>query len=167
MSDLLSMLVVFVLTCVGIAIGVWLYLIKKPKTDPVGIDSNLAGELGLNKRTSMQASDWGNALVNVVVGVFVGIAIDGMVQLLTTGLWPIAILISLLLLGMVLLSELVDGLVEKIFPSGIRPANKVKIKPKIKRRTPLPRLLSLPLGMVIGVILARLGVSTAILGLVG
>jgi hypothetical protein len=53
-----------------------------------------------------------------------------------------------------------DKLFDRLFSIGVRPAR----KPQAQGRTPLPRLLSLPAGVVLGVVLARLGLATTILG---
>jgi hypothetical protein len=54
-----------------------------------------------------------------------------------------------------------DKLLDRLFPIGVRPAP----KPQTSGRTPLPRLLSLPAGVVLGVVLARLGLDDTILGM--
>lgn len=159
MSDLpfylIILSIVFIGICVVLAVSVWLRVrsINKPEQQ----DSELRG-----KRSDplvMQAGDWANAAVNVVVGAFLGMAINGLVQLMSTGFWSVAVLI--VVLAAVLFSSALwfDGLVEKVFPSGIRRARKSK---KV-RKVPLARRLSLPSGLVLGIVLAGLGLDDRLL----
>jgi hypothetical protein len=108
----------------------------------------------------MQGGDWVNAAISVVIGVFLGSAADGLVQLATTAFWPIAVITPLLFAGLFLFMLVLDRLLDRLFSIGVRPAR----KPKEEGRTPLPRLLSLPAGVVLGVVMARLGLDTMILG---
>lgn len=108
----------------------------------------------------MEVGDWANTAVNLVLGVFVGIAIHGLMQLITTAFWPVAIVISLLFAVVPLIDYWLDWLIDRVFPSGIRAAR----KPQAEGRTPLPRLLSLPAGLIVGVALARLDLDNAIVG---
>ena len=114
-----------------------------------------------NGRRSMQVGDWANAAVNIVLGVFLGVVIDGLLQLATTAFWPVAVIAPLLFAGVILLERVTDKLIDPIFPSGVRPAR----KPRAKGRKPLLRLLSLPVGLIVGMALARLGLGDAILGM--
>jgi hypothetical protein len=45
----------------------------------------------MSERRNMQAGDWINATVKVVLGVFLGLLIDGLAQLATTAIWPVAV----------------------------------------------------------------------------
>ncbi|MEH6557060.1 MAG: hypothetical protein V7708_04635 [Oceanicoccus sp.] len=142
--------------CVVLAVSVWLRLrsINKPEQQ----DSELHG-----KRIDalvMQSGDWANAAVNVVIGVFLGIAINGLVQLISTGLWYVAVLIVVIAAVLFFFESRLDGLFEKVFPSGIRAARKSK---KV-RKAPLARRLSLPAGLVFGIVLAGLGLDDRLLG---
>ncbi len=101
----------------------------------------------------MKPGDWFNAAVNLVLGVLLGLVIDGLAQLVTTAFWPVVVIIPLLFFAILLFDGLIDGLVEKVFPRGVRPARKTRPA----KRTPLPRRLSLPVGLVLGVALARFG----------
>ena len=107
----------------------------------------------------MQLGDWLNAAVNLVIGIFLGIAIDGLALLLADGLWLLALFILISVGGLLLFNGLLDMVFERLFPSGIRPA------PNSQTQTPKPllRRLSLPVGLVLGVILARLGLASTIL----
>lgn len=106
----------------------------------------------------MQVGDWFNAAINLVIGVLLGSAADGLVQLATTAFWPLALVIPLLFAGVFVFSWLLDLLTDRFFTIGVRPAPK-RQEPV---HTPLPRLLSLALGLVLGVALARLGLAEKI-----
>jgi uncharacterized protein YacL len=101
-----------------------------------------------------------DATVNVVIGIFLGVAVNGLAQLMSTSFWPVAVIILLLVAILFFFESLIASLVDRIFPSGIRPAR----KPQKVRRAPLPRRLSLPVGLVLGLILARLGLDGVVLG---
>ena len=159
MSDLMFYTIILSIAstgiCVVLAVSVWLRArsINKPEQQ----DSELRG-----KRVDalvMQSGDWANAAVNVVIGVFLGIVINSLVQLISTGLWSVAVLIVVLAAVLFFLESWFDGLFEKVFPSGIRPARKSK---KV-RKTSLARRLSLPSGLVLGIGLAGLGLDGRIL----
>lgn len=119
----------------------------------------------MSVRRGMEAGDWINASVNVVIGVFLGIAVNGLAQIFMTGFWQLAVFIVIVTGVAVLFLFMFDGLLnrvsEQIFPSGVRPAH----RPQPEGRKPIARLLSLPAGMVLGVILAQLGLTQTILGL--
>ncbi|MFK7914114.1 MAG: hypothetical protein AB8B93_09385 [Pseudomonadales bacterium] len=108
----------------------------------------------------MQWKDWLNAAVNLVIGLLLGLAVFYLGQLVTTGSWLLALSIVILSAGLWLFEGLLDRVMEKIFPSGIRPARSPK-----RRATPLPRRLSMPAGLVLGAALAWLGWSDKILGM--
>lgn len=110
----------------------------------------------------MQVGDWVIAALNAAIGALLGAAADGLVQLGTTAFWPVAVLLSLLLVGMILFVVLFDAISDRIFSIGVRGAE----KPLADARTPLPRLLSLPAGVVLGVVLARLGIADTLAGLI-
>jgi len=116
----------------------------------------------MNERRGMQMGDWVNAAINVVIGVLLGSAADGLIQLATTSFWPLAVVIPLLFAGVFLFSWALDLLTDRLFTIGVRPAP----KPKEKGRTPLPRLLSLPAGLILGIALARLGLDNKILAVI-
>lgn len=116
----------------------------------------------MSERRRMQVGDWFNAAINIVIGLFLGVAADGLVQLATTDFWPMTVIILFLFAGVFLFERVVDKSIDTLFPSGIRPAR----KPQVKERTPLPRLLSLPAGVVLGIVLARTGLDTMILGVI-
>lgn len=106
----------------------------------------------------MHAGDWFNSAVNVVIGVLLGSAAHGAMQLVTTVYFPIVVLTALMFGGLVLLDSAIDRLFSRFFGPGIRPAHK-------PGRKPLARILSLPTGLVLGVVLAALGLSQSILAM--
>lgn len=108
----------------------------------------------------MQATDWINAVINVVIGGLLGVAVEGLARLITTALWTLAVVIPLLAVVLFFCMTLFDTVVDWFFPSGIRPAR----KPHMSRRLPLARRLSLPVGLVIGVVLAKLDVANSVIG---
>ena len=109
----------------------------------------------------MQPGDWLNAAVNLAIGVLMGIALAYSIQLVSTGYGLMAVVTLVFVGGLLLFERLLDKFIEKVFPSGIRPARK-----PTKRPAPLPRRLSLPAGLVLGVVSVQLGWSEAILGLI-
>jgi len=109
----------------------------------------------------MGFGDWLHAAANLLIGVLLGIAAAGLVELATSALWPLAILIPLLFAGLFLFEWVLDKGVDRFFPEGIRPAK----TPTTSKRKPWIRLSSLPLGLLVGVILARLGLSVPLPGL--
>jgi len=110
----------------------------------------------------MQAVNWFDAAIKLVIGVLLGSAADGLVQLATTAFWPLAVVIPLLFAGVFLFSWMLDLLTDRLFTVGVRPAR----KPKEEGCTPLPQLLSLPVGIILGVALARLGLDNTVLGMI-
>jgi hypothetical protein len=109
----------------------------------------------------MQASDWFNAVINLIIGLLLGSFVDGLVQLVATGLWLSAGIITLLFGGLFLAMLVFDKVTDRLFSIGIRPAP----RQQVKGRTPLLRLVSLPMGVLLGVLLARLGLDDKILGM--
>jgi hypothetical protein len=110
----------------------------------------------------MQTHDWINAGFLLVFGVFLGFVVDGILQLATTSFWPLAIILLLMVAGIFLFELLMDKLFSRIFPIGVRPAN----KSPAQGRKPLPVFLSLPAGVILGIALARLGLADTILGVI-
>lgn len=116
----------------------------------------------MTERRIMQVGDWFNAAFNLAIGVLLGSAADGLVQLATTASWPLAVIIPLLFAGVFLFSWALDAVTDRLFIIGVRPAH----RPKEDGRTPLPRLLSLPVGLVLGVVFARLGLDDTIFAVI-
>jgi len=116
----------------------------------------------MNERRKMGAGDWINAAINVLIGILLGSAIYGLVQLVISGFWLMALILVLLGGGLFLFMLLFDKLFDRLFSIGIRPARNPQPQPP----KPLLRVLSLPLGFMIGVVLAVLGLDRTILGFV-
>jgi hypothetical protein len=112
-------------------------------------------------RRPMTGMDWINAVFLLAVGLFLGLAVDAMSQLSALAFWSVALMSVALFGGMVVFSEALDRVIDAIFPSGIRPPR----SPKPQGPRPLPLLLSLPAGVVLGMILGSLGLGATIRGL--
>lgn len=152
MSDLTNLILAFAVAGLTIAVGIW--LLVRGQVGANNADSEPLGQL-----SDMGILDWINTALNLVLGVLLGNVIAGLVQLVATGFWVLAILMPVLFAGLLLFGGLIDGLVDRVFPSGIRPAR----KPKARRRLPLLRRLSLPVGIVVGVALAQVGLGDRLL----
>lgn len=116
----------------------------------------------MSERRRMQIGDWINAAFLLVIGVFLGFVVDGILQLATTSFWPLAIILLLMFAGIFLFELLMDKLFSRIFPIGVRPAH----KSQAKKRKPLAIYLSLPVGVILGVGFARLGLTDTIFGMI-
>ena len=116
----------------------------------------------MSERRRMQIGDWINAGFLLAIGVFLGFVVDGVLQLATTSYWPLAIILLLIFAGIFLFESLMDKLFSRIFSIGVRPADKTQAQ----KRRPLPVLLSLPAGVILGIALARLGLADTITGVI-
>lgn len=85
-----------------------------------------------------------------------------MVQRISTGLWLSTVVVALVGAGFFLFMLTFDKVTDPLFSIGVRPSP----EPKAKGRTPLPRLMSLPAGVVLGVVLARFGLDDTILRMI-
>jgi hypothetical protein len=106
----------------------------------------------------MEPGDWLQAAVNIVLGVFLGIVVSALTELVVSGAWLMALILVALGAGYFVFVLLADKLFDWIFPSGIRTVGKRKNQPK-----PLLRTLSLPAGLLLGIALAGLGLDTVLL----
>jgi hypothetical protein len=77
------------------------------------------------------------------------------------GAWMMAMILLLLGGGLFLAIALFDKLFDRLFTVGIRPAR----NPQPQSPKPLLRVISLPLGLILGVVLAVLDLDGAVLGL--
>jgi hypothetical protein len=109
----------------------------------------------MSDRRKMQIGDWGNGAAILAVGVFLGLAIYNMIPLVGTSSWPLIIIIPVLVGGVFLFELGFNKLVDWIFPNGIKSAG----RSQVKQRKPLALLLSLPTGIIIGVVGAQQGVG--------
>ncbi len=113
----------------------------------------------MSARRPIHEGDWINIVFNLLIGSLLGSAAYGLVQIATTAFWPVALFILIAFGGVFLFEIITDRLFEKVLPSGIRPAR----NPDDHERKPLVRVLSMPVGVVIGVGLALAGVDRVIL----
>jgi hypothetical protein len=113
----------------------------------------------------MDAGDWINAAFLIAIGLLMGLVVDGLWGLVEGGAWRLAVVTALVGGAAVLLLFWFDGLVGRLlgqlFPGGVRPAPARSPRP----RKPVALLVSLPAGLVLGIALARMGYTSAILGL--
>ena len=107
----------------------------------------------------MQARDWFNAVINLAIGILLGSAIFGLVQLMAAGFWVTALVAILISAGLFLFMELSDRILDRLFTIGVKPS-RVQYP---QERKPLLRSLSLPGGFVLGVLLATLGLDAGLL----
>lgn len=110
-------------------------------------------------RREMQPRDWVDSVFFLLIGAILGSVAEGLSLLVTSSFWPVAVIILLVILGALLSEFLIDKLIDRIFPSGVRAV----YEPEKKGRRPLILLLSFPLGFVLGVILSKLGLDGTII----
>jgi hypothetical protein len=119
----------------------------------------------MSERREMEPLDWMSAAFNVAIGLFLGLALSGFVELVADGFWFLAVAAAVIGGGAALALIIYDGLFRRafdwIFPGGVQPA----ANPAPRRRAPLVRLMSLPSGILLGVVLAQLGLTQTILDL--
>ena len=150
MSEVVLINIASLVACAVLAVVIWL----RVKSDFGPLKSNGEPHGKQNKESAMKTSDWFDAVMNVVIGVFLGVA------MVASGSWFIAVLIPLSATVLFFYMSLSDRLIDKVFPSGIRPAH----KSKKTRKNPLAKRLSFPLGLVLGIVLAALGLGDRFLG---
>jgi hypothetical protein len=135
--------------CAVIAMVIWVRAKPHDKADKKKSDLH-------DQRTAsalQRAGDWASAAVNLVIGVLLGVAINGLARLMFSGAWLAVINLLVLFAALSLIVWLHDRLGDWLFPSGIRPAR----NPRRVREKPLFRRLSLPAGLLLGLVLAGLG----------
>ena len=115
----------------------------------------------MRERRKMEVNDWLSAAFNVLIGALLGSVSDGLVQLVASGWWLMAVILVLLGGGLFLFMVLSDKLFDRLFLSWIRPAR----NPQPQLPKPLLRVLSLPAGFILGIVLAVLGLDRTILDL--
>jgi uncharacterized membrane protein YfcA len=108
----------------------------------------------------MTLGDWSTSATNALIGFFLGMAGYGLAKLLFAGAWSMAFAVILPFAALFVFISLFDGLTERIFPSGIRPAR----TPGTPDRKPMARRLSFPAGFLLGALAGVLGLSDQILG---
>ncbi len=114
----------------------------------------------MENRRKMMLSDWFNSAGLCIVGLYLGLVVQSMSQLIGSALfWPMLIFIMIMWGIMSLFYNVIEGFFDWMFPNGIKPAE----NPPAKERKPLARLLSLPCGIILGVMLAELGLKDTLL----
>ncbi|MHA7923564.1 MAG: hypothetical protein ACX936_00095 [Marinobacter sp.] len=151
MFTIVDFLIALTFICVVMALVVWSRV--KPEAKPDKQESEVRAQRAA--AGFAQAGHWASSAVNVVIGVLLGVASNGLVQLMFTGAWAAVFNIAVLSAVLFFIVFLHDRLGKKLFPSGIRPAR----EPERARKTPLLRRLSLPAGLVLGVVIASLGLD--------
>ena len=115
----------------------------------------------MSNRQEMRPSDWGNSAVNIVIGVFLGLAAVGMAELILGGNWFFVVLVVVLFSGVMLFDRGLERLWDWSYRIG---TNRVPPR-KVARRKPWIRRLSLPAGLLMGVVLSLVGLGDTILSL--
>ncbi|MEQ5814214.1 hypothetical protein J3362_01755 [Marinobacter sp. NFXS11] len=151
MFTIVDFLIALTFICVVMALVVWSRL--KPDAKPDKQESEVRARRAA--AFFAQAGHWASSAVNVVIGVLLGVAINGLVKLMFTGAWAAVFNIAVLSAVLFFIVFLHDRLGKKLFPSGIRPA----CGSEEERKTSLVRRLSLPAGVVCGVFFTSLGLG--------
>ena len=114
----------------------------------------------MRNRRKMILGDWFNSAVLCIVGLYLGLVVHGLSQLVgTVFFWPLLFFFMIMWAAIYLFDNVINRVFDKVFSNGIKPAK----NPTAKERKPLIRLLSLPFGIVLGVILAELGLRDTFL----
>src|SRR6056297_570274 len=106
-----------------------------------------------------QVGHWASAAVRFVIGLLLGVAVNGLVQLMVAGAWVAVVNLLVLAAVLFLIVRAHERLGDLLFPSGIRPARNAK-----KKQKPFVRRVALPAGLVGGVGVASLGLDGWLLG---
>lgn len=113
------------------------------------------GNQHLGNRRKMEIGDWIDAIAFLGVGFFLGLALDGLLRLDGTAFWIATISMTIMFWGLIAVSNLFDGLIDRIFPSGIKAAPGTQPK----KRKPLAVLLCAPAGIVSGLAGGQFGLA--------
>ena len=114
----------------------------------------------MQNHRKMHLGDWFNSAGLCIVGLYLGLAVHGLSQLVgTVFFWPVLFFIMIMWGAIYLFDNVITQVFDRIFPNGIKAAK----NPTAKERKPLALLLSLPFGIVLGVILAGLGLRDTLL----
>lgn len=100
------------------------------------------------------------AAMNVVIGVLLGVALNGVIRLVASGAWIAVSNLAVLFVALFMTVRLHEWLGDKLFPSGIRPAR----TPADGRKTSLVRRLGLAAGLALGVSFAEFGSKDGLSG---
>jgi hypothetical protein len=115
----------------------------------------------MGKRQAMEWGDWIQAAVNVVIAALLGTAAFNLAQLVANGAWLLAVILVLFAGSLYLIVVVSDWLMDRLFPVRIH-SFKSSQAAQLK---PLPRVLSLPFGFMLGILLAVLGLDRTLLDL--
>lgn len=112
----------------------------------------------MRERRKMQTFDWLNWAALVAIGVFLGLAIDAMVESVKAGYWRTT-LFTLFVFGCWFLFYLfLERLFDFIFSGRF-----FATKQKLRKPMPFALVFSLPLGITIGAIGAQFGLNELLL----
>ena len=112
----------------------------------------------MKKRQKMQTFDWFHWAALVAIGVFLGLAIDGLVDLATVGAWGSIIMILGLSAGGLVFYFLIERVINFISIGRFSEPQQLQ-----KPRKPLALSFAPPNGIIIGVIGAQFGLANLIL----
>lgn len=118
----------------------------------------------MSERRDMEPLDWMSAAFNVAIGLFLGLALNGLLALVADGLWFVAVstvvIAAMAVLALLAFDGLLGRLIHRVFPGGVRPATSAK-----PSADGLPVLQRSPVGLALGLILALLGLTRTMLDL--
>lgn len=112
----------------------------------------------MRARQKMQMFDWIIWVCLAAIGVYLGLAIDAMVDLARMGAWQSIIVTLALFVGWIVLFLLLMRVFEFISTGSFSPPKQLQ-----KRRKPLALLFALPVGITIGLIGAQIGLQDLLL----
>ncbi len=143
------------------ATGVWFFVAKEGADKQPGVGGDKQASATPGQRRSMRAGDWFHAAVNLAIGTLLGSAAHGLLQLVVSGAWVMAAIGVTLAVVLYLIVIAVDRLSDRLFTLGVRPPHPALASGK----KPLPRVLSLPAGLVVGLLLAVLNLDATLLAM--
>lgn len=100
------------------------------------------------------------AAMAFVIGILLGVALNGVIRLVASGAWIAVANLAVLFVALLLIGRLHEWLGDKLFPSGICRARTAGSGQRTSRLRPL----SLPVGLALGVIFAELGLREGLSG---
>ncbi len=111
----------------------------------------------MRQRQSMQMFDWFNWAALAAIGVFLGLALDGLVDLAFLGAWGSIIVILALSAGWLVFYFLIERVMNFISIGRFSAPQQLR-----KLRKPLALHFALPIGIIIGLIGAQFGLRELI-----
>ncbi|VVT00605.1 conserved membrane hypothetical protein [Roseovarius sp. EC-HK134] len=106
----------------------------------------------MNERRRTRTYDWIHSSINVAIGILIVLVAEGLARLVSTEFWPLALVIPILVACLVLFEKVFNGLIDWEFPKETDSPRKFDSKGD----TPIVRHLSLPIGIVVGLLFALL-----------